>query len=246
MQKIEDAVSGVLDAMRQQGIGDYSIQRMNWSIYRRIINWHCENGTDVCSIELLNNLCEYQKERYERGEISRNFYRSFVTAAFRIRSYVITGKVDFSIVKETKRYRPNEFYQELTEAILNSTGLKAEHQKRLAAHVGLERLVVAGNDVGACFPGVFLCVLRPKRGKRDISRQVSGRIFTLVLTEQRFQFLIIHVSSSYSFLDAKRTANPHRYGLAVLSDFALAACGDGHSSKALSSICVKNADGENV
>ena len=219
MQKIEDAVSGVLDAMRQQGIGDYSIQRMNWSIYRRIINWHCENGTDVCSIELLNNLCEYQKERYERGEISRNFYRSFVTVAFRIRSYVITGKVDFSIVKETKRYRPNEFYQELTEAILNSTGLKAEHQKRLAAHVGLERL---------------------------ISRQVSGRIFTLVLTEQRFQFLIIHVSSSYSFLDAKRTANPHRYGLAVLSDFALAACGDGHSSKALSSICVKNADGENV
>lgn len=132
MQKIEDAVSGVLDAMRQQGIGDYSIQRMNWSIYRRIVNWHCENGTDVCSIELLNNLCEYQKERYERGEISRNFYRSFVTAAFRIRSYVTTGKVDFSIVKETKRYRPNEFYQELTEAILNSTGLKAEHQKRLS------------------------------------------------------------------------------------------------------------------
>lgn len=118
MQKIEDAVSGVLGAMRLRGIGDYSIQRMNWSVYRRIINWHCEYGVETCSIELLNNLCEYQKKRYEGGEISRNFYRSFVTAAFRIRSYVTTGKVNFSIVKETKRYRPNEFYQGLTEAIL--------------------------------------------------------------------------------------------------------------------------------
>lgn len=93
MQKIEDAVSGVLDAMRQQGIGDYSIQRMNWSVYRRIINWHRKHGTEVCSIELLNNLCEYQKGRYEREEISRNFYRSFVTATFRIRSYVTMGRV---------------------------------------------------------------------------------------------------------------------------------------------------------
>ena len=72
--------------------------------------------------------------------------------------------------------------------------VQAAPEDGVAALIGLERLVVAGNDVGACFPGVFLCVLRPERGKRDIGRQVGGRIFTLVLTKQRFQLAVIHVS----------------------------------------------------
>lgn len=58
MQRIEDAVSGVLETMHQRGIGDYSIKCMNWSIYRPIINWHYEHGTEWCSNKLLESLCE--------------------------------------------------------------------------------------------------------------------------------------------------------------------------------------------
>lgn len=132
MQRIEDAVSGVLEAMRQRGIGDYSIKCINWSVYRPIVNWHYEHGTEFCSDELLESLCERQRERHEHGEIGRKFYRSFVTASFRIHSYATTGEVDFSIVKDARRYRPNESYQQLTEAILQSTDLKDGHKKRLS------------------------------------------------------------------------------------------------------------------
>lgn len=132
MQKIEDAVSGVLEAMRQRGIGDYSIRCMNWSVYRPIVNWHYKHDTEFCSYELLESLCEHQRARHEGGEISRKFYRSFVTASFRIHSYVTTGEVDFSIVKDAQRYRPNESYQELTEAILRNIDLTDGHKKRLS------------------------------------------------------------------------------------------------------------------
>lgn len=132
MQKIEDTVAAVLDAMRKRGIGDYSIECVNRSVYHPIINWHHERGAEVCSFELLESLCAYQQKRYESGEIGRKFYRSFVTAAFRIRSYVSTGKVDFSSVKETKWYRPGEVYQAHVDLILEGTGLKEGNQKKLS------------------------------------------------------------------------------------------------------------------
>ncbi len=135
MQKIEDAVTGVLEAMRRRGIEDFSIKCINWSVYRPFINWHHEHGTEICSFELLESLCTHQQKRHENGEISRKFYRSFVTAAFRIRSYVSTGEVDFSLVKETKWYRPGEAYQTHVDLILKSTGLKEKHQKKLSIQI---------------------------------------------------------------------------------------------------------------
>ena len=102
MQRIEDVVNGVLEAMRQRRVSEYSLKCIRWSVYRRIVVWHHTHDTGICSYELLSSLCELQRIRYKHGEISRKFYRAFVTAAFRIRSYVDTGKVDFSIVKDTK------------------------------------------------------------------------------------------------------------------------------------------------
>ena len=100
--------------------------------YRRIVVWHHTHDTDICSYELLSSLCELQRIRYEHGEISRKFYRAFVTAAFRIRSYVDTGKVDFSIVKDTKYYKPGKEYQELVDSILKASGLTEGSQYKLA------------------------------------------------------------------------------------------------------------------
>lgn len=132
MQKIEDVATGVLNAMHQRGIGDYSIKCINWSVYRPIINWHHKYGAEVCSFELLESLCAHQQKRYEGGEISRKFYRSFVTAAFRIQSYVNTGEVDFSIVKDTKWYKPGKKYQAHVDLILEGTGLKEGYRKKLS------------------------------------------------------------------------------------------------------------------
>lgn len=135
MQRIEDVVNGVLDALRERGGKESSIQGITWSTYRPIINWHYEHGTEFYSDRLLVSLCERQKARYEGGEISRKFYRSFVTASFRIRSYATTGKVDFSIVKDTRKYIPNEFYLGLTEAILQSTDLNDGYKNSLSTQI---------------------------------------------------------------------------------------------------------------
>lgn len=132
MQRIEDTVNDVLEAMRKRGIGDYTMKCVNWSVYRPIINWHHEHGAEVCSFELLESLCVHQQKRYESGEIGRKFYRSFVTAAFRIQSYVNTGEVDFSIVKDTKWYKPGKKYQTHVDLILKGTELKEGYQKKLS------------------------------------------------------------------------------------------------------------------
>lgn len=106
MIKIKDAVDGVINSMQLRGCNEDSLKELKWSIYTPIIRYHFDNGTEVCSDELLEKICQKQEERYTHGEISRKYYRSFVTAAFRIRSYMNTRVVDFSIVKDTKTYKP--------------------------------------------------------------------------------------------------------------------------------------------
>lgn len=101
MQNIQDVVDNILQQMRLRGASENTLSQNRWSIYAPIVNFHHENGIDNYSDELLKRLCETQERRYMKGEISRKRYRSFVTAAFRIRSYINTGKVDFSIVKDS-------------------------------------------------------------------------------------------------------------------------------------------------
>lgn len=73
MQKIEDAVADVLDAMRKRGIGDYSIKCINWSVYHPIINWHHERGAEVCSFELLESLCATSKRGMKAEKSAESF-----------------------------------------------------------------------------------------------------------------------------------------------------------------------------
>ena len=135
MQKIEEIVNAVTEAMKKRGLTSRTIQKECWSVYNPIINYHHKHGTDYYSDELLDRLCKEQKDRYEKGNISRKFYRSFVTAAFRIHSYVNTGQVDFSVVKETKLYNPGEKYEKLINSILESTGLKTEYQYKMSTPI---------------------------------------------------------------------------------------------------------------
>lgn len=132
MLKIQDAVDGVISAMRTRGCGESALREKRWSVYTPIVRYHHNNGTDVCSNELLEEICKKQEERYLQGEISRKFYREFVTATFRIRSYVNTGKVDFSIVKDSKLYKPKAAHQELIDAALRETGVSQDHQYKLS------------------------------------------------------------------------------------------------------------------
>lgn len=132
MLTIRDAVDGVINAMRTRGCCENALKEIRWSVYTPIIRYHSDNGTDVYSSELLETICQKQEERYLQGEISREYYRRFVTAAFRIRSYVNTGEVDFSIVKDTKIYKPAAEYQELIDAALRETGVSQNHQYKLS------------------------------------------------------------------------------------------------------------------
>lgn len=132
MLKIQDVVDGVINAMRTRGCCENTLKEVRWSVYTPIIRYHSDNGTDVYSNKLLEEICQKQEERYLRDEISRKFYRAFVTAAFRIRSYVNTGEVDFSIVKDSKLYKPVTEHQELIDAVLGATGTSQEHQYKLS------------------------------------------------------------------------------------------------------------------
>lgn len=132
MIKIQDAVDGVINAMRLRGCSEYTLKEIRWSVYTPIIRYHFDNGTDVCSDDLLEKICQKQEKRYQQSEISRKYYRSFITAAFRIRSYVNTGEVDFSIVKDTKTYKPGAEYQKLIDFALKETGVSQDHQYKLS------------------------------------------------------------------------------------------------------------------
>ena len=132
MVKIQDAVDHVLCAMRSRGCTEGTLQNNRRSVYNPIINYHRKNGTDYCSDELLESLCKMHEIRYSQGKVSRKYYRSFVTAAFRIRSYVNTGEVDFSIVKDSKLYKPRAECQELIDAALRESGASQNHQYKLS------------------------------------------------------------------------------------------------------------------
>lgn len=135
MLKIVDVVDGVFEQLKEHGLAEYTLQQNMWNVYRAIIQFHSANETDEYLPELVMGLCEIQRQRYENGEISRKFYRSFVTAEFRIRTYVVFGNVDFSIVKDYRRFKPSETYMKLSETILNSNGLTGSIQARLSPTV---------------------------------------------------------------------------------------------------------------
>ena len=132
MIKIQDAVDGVISAMRLRGCSEYTLKENRWSVYTHIIRYHFDNDTDVCSDDLLEEICQKQEKRYQQNEISRKYYRSFITATFRIRSYVKTGEVDFSIIKDTKTYKPDAEYQKLVDFALKETGVSKDQQYKLS------------------------------------------------------------------------------------------------------------------
>ena len=133
MLKIVDVVDGVFNQLKEHGLAEHTLQQSMWSVYRAIIKYHSANGTDEYSPKLVTELCEIQRQRYENGEISRKFYRSFVTAEFRIRTYVEFGSVNFSIVKDCCRFKPSETYMKLSETILNSNGLTESIKPKLSS-----------------------------------------------------------------------------------------------------------------
>lgn len=72
MIKIKDAVDGVINAMRLRGCSEYTLKEIRWSVYTPIIRYHFDNDTDVCSDDLLEEICQKQEKRYQQNEISRN------------------------------------------------------------------------------------------------------------------------------------------------------------------------------
>ena len=129
MLKIVDVVDGVFVQLKEHGLAEYTLQQNMFGVYRAIIKYHFDNGTEEYSPELVTELCEIQRQRHENGEISRKFYRSFVTAEFRIRTYVEFGKVNFSIVKDFCRYKPSDSFLELTKEILGYFDLSVQRKK---------------------------------------------------------------------------------------------------------------------
>lgn len=131
MLKIQDAVNCVLNAMKLRGCTESTLEHNKWSIYNPIINFHTKNGTDNCSNKLLKKMCQQQEARFIDGKIGRKYYSEFVTAVFRIQSYAKTGEVDFSVVKDTKQYKPQKKYQDIIDAVLVASGLSPSHQCKL-------------------------------------------------------------------------------------------------------------------
>ena len=115
--KIEIAIDKILQAMIERGCSDETIQQARWSCYTKILNEHKRNNECEVSREVLTNLCEKYRIRYENGEITRKFYRSFVKASHRLCSLSETGIIDFSMVKDAKKYNPNKSHLELIEEI---------------------------------------------------------------------------------------------------------------------------------
>lgn len=133
--KIESVVEGVFKQLKEHGLSEYTLQQNMWSYYRAIIKFHTASGTDEYSPVITRKLSEIQCQRYERGEISRKFYRAFVTAEFRIRTFAETGSVDFSVVKDFRQYKPSAQYLNLSENILNSARLTPRGRERLSSVV---------------------------------------------------------------------------------------------------------------
>ena len=128
MLKIKDVVNGVEECLKKQGLSNDTIKQNMYTFYHPIINYHLSKGYEYYSPDITMELCERQRMRYENGEIGRKHYRAFVTAEFRIRSFVETGKVDFSIVKDSKHYKPSIEYMVLTENILNKTNFQPKYK----------------------------------------------------------------------------------------------------------------------
>ena len=115
--KIEIAIEKILQAMKERGCTEETIQQTKWSCYTKILNEHKKNNKSEVSREVLTNLCEEYRLRHENGEITRKFYRSFVKASHRLCSLSETGIIDFSMVKDAKKYNPNKSHLELIEEI---------------------------------------------------------------------------------------------------------------------------------
>jgi len=81
---------------------------------------------------------------------------------------------------------------EITQSEALIAPVQTAPENGVAAHVGLERLVIAGDDVGAAAPGVVLFVAGTKGRKCDTTGQMRLRMITLVPAKKSLHLLVVH------------------------------------------------------
>lgn len=124
--KIEAAMSEIINAMRERGSSEGTIQRVKWCYFPCIRRIHEENNETNVSRKLLTELCKKYHLRYENGEISRKFYRTVVAYSHRLITLDETGTIDFSRVVDRRKFIPNDGNLLLIECIKESTETTAK------------------------------------------------------------------------------------------------------------------------
>ena len=82
MLKIQDAVDGVINAMRLRGCTESTLLHNRWSVYALIVNYHHKHGTDYCSDKLLERICKKQKNDMNKARSVHTARLAGITTGF--------------------------------------------------------------------------------------------------------------------------------------------------------------------
>jgi integrase len=120
MTNIQQLARSVTAEMEAAGYAEQTI----WSLYccamLPLIRYHAAHGTDDFDPYLTAEYERTEKERYERGEITRGHYYHRLRGIDKIKRLYDTGKLLWEPVRVGSMYKSNDYYQQLLDEFLDS------------------------------------------------------------------------------------------------------------------------------
>ena len=98
-EQLSKIVDGIKEQMTSYGLGRGTINLYYNSILAPIANLHAENNKTSYSQELVDGFLRDYEEKYNKHEITRDYYATVKRVIRYIESYTQTGTVDFSYVR---------------------------------------------------------------------------------------------------------------------------------------------------
>lgn len=130
-QEIIKVVDGMIQQMRDYRILESTVNQYYRGYCKPIIRYCIEKNSGYYSKVLLQEYLSELNKKFQKGIVRERYFRSIRRCVNLLISYAETGRTDFSVQCDTKKYKPIEANTKLIDAILDETGYKERFKYKL-------------------------------------------------------------------------------------------------------------------
>ncbi len=130
-QEMSNVVAGMIQQMRDYGTLESTVNQYYRGYCKPIIRYCIEKNSGYYSKVLLQEYLSEFNKKLQKEIVQERYFRSIRRCINLLISYAETGRTDFSVQCDTKKYKPMETNSKLIDSILDETVYKERFKYKL-------------------------------------------------------------------------------------------------------------------